>query len=94
MSLITAIVSIDVEADKIPEAAETIVEIDGVTEVYSVTGDWDLVVVVRATNHDDLAEIIPNLISKVDGVIRTQTQLAFRTYSQHDLESAFSIGLG
>ena len=82
MSLITAIVSIDVEADKIPEAAETIVEIDGVTEVYSVTGDWDLVVVVRA-----------NLISKVDGVIRTQTQLAFRTYSQHDLESAFSIGL-
>ena len=70
MSLITAIVSIDVEADKIPEAAETIVEIDGVTEVYSVTGDWDLGVVVRAPNHDDLAEIIPNLISKVDGVIR------------------------
>lgn len=93
MTMTTAIVSIDVESDKIPEAAEKIVEINGVTEVYSVTGDWDLVVVVRVRNHDELAEIIPNLISKVDGVIRTQTQLAFRTYSQHDLESAFSIGL-
>lgn len=93
MTMTTAIVSIDVDSDKIPEAAEKIVEIPGVTEVYSVTGDWDLVVLVRVRNHDELAEIIPNLISKVDGVVRTQTQLAFRTYSQNDLESAFSIGL-
>ncbi|ALA67463.1 Lrp/AsnC family transcriptional regulator [Corynebacterium lactis] len=93
MTMTTAIVSIDVESKLIPEAAEKIVNIEGVTEVYSVTGDWDLVVVVRVQDHDELAEIIPNLISKVDGVIRTQTQLAFRTYSRHDLESAFSIGL-
>lgn len=93
MSLTTAIVHIDVEADLIPEAAETIVNIDGVTEVYSITGDWDLIAMVRVSDHEKLAEIIPNRISKVDGVIRTETQLAFRAYSRHDLEAAFSLGL-
>lgn len=93
MSLTTAIVHIDVEADLIPEAAEAIVNIDGVTEVYSITGDWDLLVMVRVTDHEQLAEIIPNQISKVDGVVRTETQLAFRAYSRHDLEAAFSLGL-
>ena len=93
MSLTTAIVHIDVEADLTPEAAEAIVNIDGVTEVYSITGDWDLLVMVRVTDHEQLAEIIPNQISKVDGVVRTETQLAFRAYSRHDLEAAFSLGL-
>ena len=93
MSLTTAIVQIDVEADRIPEAAEAIVNIDGVTEVYSITGDWDLLVMVRVTDHEQLAEIIPNQISKVDGVVRTETQLAFRAYSRHDLEAAFSLGM-
>ncbi len=93
MSLTTAIVHIDVEADQIPEAAEAIVNIDGVTEVYSITGDWDLIAMVRVSDHEKLAEIIPGGISKVDGVIRTETQLAFRAYSRHDLEAAFSLGL-
>ena len=93
MSLTTAIVHIDVEADLIPEAAEAIVNIDGVTEVYSITGDWDLIAMVLVSDHEKLAEIIPNRISKVDGVIRTETQLAFRAYSRHDLEAAFSLGL-
>ena len=93
MSLTTAIVHIDVEADQIPEAAEAIVNIDGVTEVYSITGDWDLIAMVRVADHEKLAEIIPGGISKVDGVIRTETQLAFRAYSRHDLEAAFSLGL-
>lgn len=93
MSLTTAIVHIDVEADLIPEAAQEIVNIDGVTEVYSITGDWDLIAMVRVSDHEKLAEIIPNRISKVNGVIRTETQLAFRAYSRHDLEAAFSLGL-
>lgn len=93
MPLTTAIVHIDVEADLIPEAAEAIVNIPGVTEVYSITGDWDLLAMVRVSDHEKLAEIIPNHISKVEGVIRTDTQLAFRAYSRHDLEAAFSLGL-
>lgn len=93
MSIATAIVHIDVEADRIPEAAEEIVALKGVTEVFSVTGAWDLMAIVRVRDHDQLADVIPNKISKVNGVVRTETQLAFRTYSQHDLESAFSLGL-
>ncbi|MEJ5919908.1 Lrp/AsnC ligand binding domain-containing protein [Corynebacterium sp. H113] len=89
----TAIVHIDVESDRIPEAAEAIVNIKGVTEVYSITGEWDLMAMVRVRDHEQLADVIPNKVNKVSGVIRTETQLAFRTYSQHDLESAFSLGL-
>ncbi len=93
MSVSTAIVMIAVEADRIPEAADAIVDIDGVTEVYSVTGEWDLIAMVRVRDHEQLADVIPNRISKVDGVESTNTLLAFRAYSRHDLEAAFSLGL-
>jgi hypothetical protein len=61
--------------------------------VYSITGDFDLVAIVRVRAHDELADVIPGGLNKVDGVIATQTHIAFRTYSRHDLEAAFSIGL-
>lgn len=93
MPLSTAIVMIDVAADRIPETASAIAGIDGVTEVYSVTGEWDLVAIVRVRDHTQLAEVIPGAISKVDGVEATNTLLAFRAYSSHDLEAAFSLGL-
>ncbi|SNS66353.1 AsnC family protein [Micrococcales bacterium KH10] len=91
--MITAIVHIDTEPDKIPEVAEILANLDGVSEVYSVTGDIDLIAIARVKEHDDLAEVIANRISKVDGVLRTQTFIAFRAYSQHDLTRAFDLGL-
>ena len=92
-SMLTAIVLIDSDAARIPEVAAAIAEITGVSEVYSVTGEVDLVAMVRVREHDDLADVIADKISKIDGVLRTQTYIAFRTYSQHDLEQAFSLGL-
>ena len=92
-SMLTAIVLIDSDAARIPEVAAAIADIAGVSEVYSVTGEVDLVAMVRVREHDDLADVIADKISKVDGVLRTQTYIAFRTYSQHDLEQAFSLGL-
>src|SRR4051794_39571459 len=92
-SMLTAIVLIDSDASRIPEVAKTIADISGVSEVYSVTGEVDLVAMVRVREHEDLADVIADKISKVDGVLRTQTYIAFRTYSQHDLEQAFSLGL-
>ena len=92
-SMLTAIVLIDSDAARIPEVAAAIADITGVSEVYSVTGEVDLVAMVRVREHDDLADVIADKISKVDGVVRTQTYIAFRTYSQHDLEQAFSLGL-
>ena len=92
--MITAIVLVETEVDRIPEAAQEIAEIDGVSEVYSVTGDTDLVAMVRVREHEALADVIADRISKIDGVRSTKTFIAFRTYSRHDLESAFDLGLG
>jgi DNA-binding Lrp family transcriptional regulator len=91
--MVTAIVMITAEVDQIPEVAEVIAQIPGVSEVYSTTGDFDLVAIVRVRAHDELAEVIPGGLNKVPGVISTQTHIAFRAYSRHDLEAAFSIGL-
>lgn len=90
--MITAIVLVHVAADRIPEAAQAIADLEGVSEVYSVAGEFDLVAIVRVANHDDLASVIPGGISKVDGVARTETLIAFQVYSKHDLERLFSIG--
>ena len=93
MPVITAIVLVKTAVEKVPEVAETIAAISGVSEVYSVTGEFDLVAIVRVHRHDELAEVIPGRLNKVDGVFSTETHIAFRTYSQHDLDSAFSLGL-
>lgn len=92
--MITAIVMIDTDADKIPEVAEKIANIDGVSEVYSVTGGADLVAIARVARHEELAGVIADRLSKVPGVVRTQTHIAFRSYSRHDLAQAFDLGLG
>ncbi|GHF32066.1 transcriptional regulator [Streptomyces mashuensis] len=91
--MITSIVLIKTDVDRIPEIATEIAALEGVSEVYSVTGAYDLIAMVRVARHDDLAEVIPGRISKVPGVASTETHIAFRTYSQHDLEAAFAIGL-
>ena len=91
--MLTAIVHIYTDAARIPEVAAAIAQIDGVSEVYSVTGEVDLIALVRVREHDELADIIADRISKVVGVLRTQTYIAFRAYSRHDLEQAFALGL-
>jgi DNA-binding Lrp family transcriptional regulator len=92
--VITAIVLIDCANDAIPELAETLAGLPGVSEVYSVAGGVDLIAIVRVREFDQIAEVIANGISKVPGVVNTDTHIAFRAYSQHDLEEAFSIGFG
>jgi DNA-binding Lrp family transcriptional regulator len=87
-----AVVLVQCEIDSIPEAAQAIAELDGVSEVYSVAGEFDLVAIVRVAEHDELATVIPGGISKVDGVERTETLIAFQVYSRHDLERLFSLG--
>ena len=78
---------------RIPEVAEAVAELDGVSEVYSVTGDCDLIAMVRERQHDQLADVIADRINKTPGITQTSTHIAFRTYSRHDLEAAFAIGL-
>lgn len=91
--MITAIVSITAQSSRIPEVGQQIAEIQGVDQVYSVTGDADLIAVVRVQHHESLAEVIADRISKVEGVIDTSTNIAFKTYSSRDLDVAFDLGL-
>ncbi|MGF7236618.1 MAG: Lrp/AsnC family transcriptional regulator [Frankia sp.] len=91
--MITAVVLIRTAVDRIAETAEALAELAEVSEVYSVTGDHDLIAIVRVREHDALAEVIPGKINKVPGVEHTETHVAFRAYSRHDLEAAFSLGL-
>ena len=91
--MITAIVFVKADVARIPQVAEAIAAVDGVSEVYSVTGQIDLIALVRVIDHDDVARVVADSVNKVSGVTETETHIAFRTYSKHDLESAFSLGL-
>ena len=90
--MITAIVMIDAATDSIPEVAQAVADLEGVSEVYSVAGDVDLIAVVRVREFEHIADVVAGRINKVPGILETDTHIAFRAYSQHDLEAAFSIG--
>ncbi len=91
--MITAIVFVKADVAHIPEVAQAIAELDGVSEVYSVTGAIDLITLVRVRTHDDIATVVAESLNKVPGVLETETHIAFRAYSRHDLDAAFSLGL-
>jgi DNA-binding Lrp family transcriptional regulator len=91
--MITAIVNINCAVDRIPEVAQAVADLPGVSEVYSVAGDVDLVAMVRVRRHEELAEVIAGRVNKVDGILSTQTLIAFQSYSRHDLEATFSLGI-
>ena len=90
--MITAFVLIKTDATRIPESAQEISELEGISEVYSVTGEWDLIAIARVAKHEDLADVIADKLSKVQSVVSTTTQISFRAYSQHDLDAAFALG--
>ena len=91
--MITAIVLVHTAADRIPETAQAIADLDGVAEVYSCAGDVDLIAVVKVSEHAQLADVIAGGLSKVEGVRRTDTHIAFRSYNRAQTEAAFSLGL-
>ncbi|RCW44064.1 AsnC-like helix-turn-helix protein [Halopolyspora algeriensis] len=91
--MITAIVLIQTAAERLTEAAQEIADLDGVAEVYSCAGDVDLIAMVRVRDHEEIADIVPGRINKVDGVLDTDTHIAFRSYSRRDTEATFSLGM-
>ncbi|HEU4345805.1 MAG TPA: Lrp/AsnC ligand binding domain-containing protein [Candidatus Binatia bacterium] len=91
--MVSAIVLLTVERDKINTVADAIADIEGVSEVYSVAGRYDLAAIIRVKTNDDLAKIVTERIRKVNGITSSESLIAFRVYSRHDLERMFSIGL-
>ena len=92
MTMTNAIVLIEAERDAFSALGGALADIEGVAEVYSVTGEWDFVAIVRVADHEQLANVVTGQIGGVSGVVRTQTMVAFAAYSRHDLEALFSVG--
>ena len=91
--MITTIVLVRADPQRIPEPARALAGIDGVHEVYSVSGEWDLVVIVKVPEYSHIAEVVTEKFPAVQGIERTQTLTAFRAYSRTDLEQAWDIGV-
>jgi DNA-binding Lrp family transcriptional regulator len=88
-----AIILLKVRKDRINDVAETIVDLEGVSEVYSVAGQYDLAAVVRVAGDSEVAALVTEHVLKTEGIESSETLIAFRTYSRHDLERMFSIGM-
>lgn len=89
--MVTSIILLNVKRTKINEVAEELASMDQISEVYSVTGNYDLVAILRAKTNDDIAELVTERLVKVDGIKKTDTMLAFKAYSKHDLDAMFSM---
>jgi DNA-binding Lrp family transcriptional regulator len=90
--MVSAVILLVVEKNKVNEVAERLVDLEGITEVYSVAGQYDLVAIARVRNNEDVADAVTNQMLKIDGIIRSETLIAFRAFSRYDLERIFSIG--
>ena len=91
--MVSALVLLTTDRDKVNVVAKQLADIDGITEVFSVAGQYDLAAIIRVRDNDALAELVTNRMLKVEGIQRSETLIAFRVFSRHDLESMFSIGM-
>jgi DNA-binding Lrp family transcriptional regulator len=87
-----AIVLVEAQRDALATLGGTLADLEGVGAAYSVTGEWDFVAILHVKRHEQLAEIVTHGITKLDGVVRTQTMVAFEAFSRHDLEALFDVG--
>lgn len=91
--MVTAMVLLRAARDKVNTVAETLADMEGITEVYSVAGRYDLAVIIRVSDNEKMAELVTNHMLKVEGILSSETLMAFRVHSRHDLDSMFSIGM-
>ncbi len=91
--MLTAFILVKSTRDGLTRLGSELAGVEGVAEVYTVTGEWDFVAIVRVREHDDLAKVVTHELTKLDGIQRTQTMVAFQQFSAHDLEAMFGLGL-
>jgi DNA-binding Lrp family transcriptional regulator len=92
--MVTAVILVQAARDKVRDVAQQFLSLEGITEVYSVAGRWDLVAIARVSEAQDLADLVTGKVSQIGGIVRTETLMAFQAFSRFDLERLFSIGLG
>ncbi len=88
--MVTAVVLIEAETDQINHLAETMVEMDGIQEVFSVAGRYDLIAIVRVQKNEDVADVVSDGMRHLEGIVKTETMIAFRVYTREDVEGMFS----
>ena len=91
--MVTSIILINTERSKINEVAEKLAEMEGISEVYSVSGNYDLIAIVRVKSNDDLADLVTKKLLSIDAILKSETMLAFQAFSRHDLETMFAVGM-
>ncbi len=91
--MVTAIVLISTERSKINDVAEKLASMHGISEVYSVSGKYDLIAIARVPSNEDLAKLVTREMVGIDSILRSETMLAFKTFSRHDLDAMFSVGM-
>ncbi|MGK2942879.1 MAG: Lrp/AsnC family transcriptional regulator [Immundisolibacter sp.] len=91
--MITAFIFVEAERGQVTGLAQALADLPGISEVYSVSGRLDLVAIARVVEADDLAHLVTEKLAVLTGIVRTETLLAFRAYSRHDLDSLFDVGL-
>ena len=88
--MVTAVVLIEAETDNINTLAETLVEMNGIKEVFSVAGRYDLIAIVRVQSNEDVADVVSDSMRHLEGIVKTETMIAFRVYTREDVEGMFS----
>lgn len=91
--MVTSIILMNVERTKINEVAEQLKTLQGISEVYSVSGNYDLVAIIRVNSNDELADLVTKRMRSIQEILKTETMLAFKAYSRHDLEAMFAVGM-
>ena len=92
--MVSAVVLLNVEPGQVNEVAGKLAELEGISEVFSVGGRFDLVAIIRVKGNEDMAELVTSKMHSVTGITNSETLIAFRAFSKHDLEAMFSIGMG
>ncbi|NTV13531.1 MAG: Lrp/AsnC family transcriptional regulator [Desulfobulbaceae bacterium] len=91
--MVNAIILINTARTQINKVAEILAEMEGISEVYSVSGNYDLVAIVRVASNDDLATLVTNKLLAIEAIVKTETMLAFQAFSRHDLDAMFAVGM-
>jgi DNA-binding Lrp family transcriptional regulator len=92
-TMLTAFILIEADREGLAHLGPQLAAVEGVAEVYTLTGEWDFIAVVRVREHDDLAKVVTQHLTQLEGIERTQTMVAFQQFSAHDLEAMFGLGL-
>jgi DNA-binding Lrp family transcriptional regulator len=91
--VLTAVILVKSTREALTKLGPRLADVEGVAEVNTVTGEWDFVAIVRVREHDDLAQVVTQRLTLLDGIERTQTMVAFQQFSAHDLDAMFGLGL-